>query len=56
MLIVKQYKKNNFTGILNRAEGATTFFVIEEAKKKTVLDIWKRTVKVLWFRFVVIQY
>ena len=31
------------------------FFVIEEAKK-TVLDIWKKTVKVLWFPFVVIQY
>ena len=41
----------NFTGYLNRAEGAT--FIIEEAKE-TVLDFSKGAVKLLWFYFVLI--
>ena len=36
----------NFTGNLDRAEGVTMFFIIEEAKE-TVLDFSKGTVKVL---------
>ena len=45
----------NFTGNLNRAEGATKFFIVEEAKE-AVLDFSKDTVKVLWFYFVVVKY
>ena len=45
MLIQKQI---NFTGNLTREDGATMFFIIEEAKK-TVLDFSKGAVKVLWF-------
>ena len=36
----------NFTGDLDRAEGSTMFFIIEEAKE-TVLDFSKLAVKVL---------
>ena len=36
----------NFTGDLDRAEGSTMFFMIEEAKE-TVLDFSKLAVKVL---------
>ena len=36
----------NFTGNLDRAEGSTMFFIIEEAKE-TVLDFLKGMVKVL---------
>ena len=36
----------NFTGNLTRAEGATMFFLIEEAEE-TVLDFSKGTVEVL---------
>ena len=43
----------NFTGDLDRAEGSTMFFIIEEAKE-TVLDFSKLAVKVLWFYFVLI--
>ena len=43
----------NFTGNLNRAEGATMLFIIEEAKE-TVFDFSKGIVKVLWFYFVLI--
>ena len=43
--------KINFTGNLNREEGATMFFIIEEVKE-TVLDFSKGTVKVLLFYFV----
>ena len=43
----------NFTGDLDRAEGSTMFFMIEEAKE-TVLDFSKLAVKVLWFYFVLI--
>ena len=49
----KALQQINFTGNLNRAEGATMFFIIEEAKE-TVLDFSKGTVKVLWFYFVLI--
>ena len=42
----KAIQQVNFTGNLNRAEGATMFFIIEEAKE-TTLDFSKRTVKVL---------
>ena len=38
----------NFTGNLDKAEGATMFFIIEEGKE-TVLDFSKGTVKVLGF-------
>ena len=42
----KAIKQINFTGNLDRAEGSTMFFIIEEAKKM-VLDFSKGTVKVL---------
>ena len=38
---------------LNRADGATMFFIIEE-EKETVLEFSKEAVKVLWFNFVLI--
>ena len=44
----KAIQQINFTGNLDRAEGSTMFFIIEEAKE-TVLDFSKETVKVLWF-------
>ena len=44
----------NFTANLDRAEGATMFFVIEEAKE-TVLDFSRGMVKVLWLQFHEIQ-
>ena len=44
----KAIQQINFTGNLNRAEGVTVFFVIEEPKE-TVLDFLKGTVKVLSF-------
>ena len=40
----------NFTWNLDTAEGATMFFIIEEAKE-TILDFSKGTVKLLWFFF-----
>ena len=43
----KAIQEINFTENLNRAEGATMFFIIEEAKKKNVLDFLQGTVKVL---------
>ena len=49
----KAIQQINFTGNLDRAEGLTMFFIIEEAKE-TVLDFSKETVKVLWFYFVLI--
>ena len=49
----KAKQQVNFTGNLNRAEGATMFFIIEEAKE-TVLDFSKGTVKVLTFYLVLI--
>ena len=45
----------NFTAILNRVEGATIYFIIQEAKE-TVSDFSKGSVKVLWFYFVLIYY
>ena len=42
----KAIQQINFTGNLDRAEGATMFFIIEEAKE-TVLYFSKVTVKVL---------
>ena len=48
-----QIKQINFTGNLERAEGSTMFFIIEKGKQ-TVLDFSKRTVKLLWFYFVLI--
>ena len=41
----KAIQQINFTGNLDRAEGSTMFFIIEEAKE-TVLDFSKGTVKV----------
>ena len=49
----KAIQQINVTGNLNSAEGATMFFIIEEAKE-TVLEFSKRTDKVLWFYFVFI--
>ena len=40
----------NYTWNINTAEGATMFFIIEEAKE-TVLDFSEGTVKSLWFLF-----
>ena len=47
----KAIQKINFTGNVDRAEGAAMFFIIEEAKK-AVLDFPKGIVKILWFYFV----
>ena len=50
----KAVQQINFTENLDRAQGSTMFFIIEEAKE-TVLDFSKGTVKVLWlFRFNII--
>ena len=49
----KAIQQISFSGNLDRAEGSTMFFIIEEAKK-AVLDFSKETVKVLWFYFVLI--
>ena len=43
---LKALKQINFTGNLDKTEGATTFFIIEEVKE-AVLDFSKGTVKVL---------
>ena len=43
----KAIQQINITGNLDRAEGATMFFIIEEIKE-TVLDFLQGTVKVLW--------
>ena len=43
----KAIQQINFTRNLDRAKGATMFFIIEEAKE-TVLDFSQGTVKVLW--------
>ena len=42
----KAIQQINFTGNLERDNGAIIFFIIEEAKE-TVLDFLQRTVKVL---------
>ena len=42
----KAVQQINFTENLDRAQGSTMFFIIEEAKE-TVLDFSKGTVKVL---------
>ena len=49
----KAIQQINFNENLDRAEGSTMLFIIEEAKE-TVLDFSKETVKVLWFYFVLI--
>ena len=49
----KAIQQINFAGNLDRAEGATKSYIIEEAKE-TVLDFSKGIVKVLWFYFVLI--
>ena len=46
----KVIQQINFTVNLERAEGSTMFFIIEEAKE-TVLDFSKGTVKVFSFLF-----
>ena len=43
----KTIQQVSFTGNINRAEGATMFFITEEAKE-TVLDFSQRTMRVLW--------
>ena len=43
---LKAIQQINFTGNLDRVEGATIFFIIEQAKE-TVLNFSKVTVKVL---------
>ena len=40
----KAIQKINFTGTLDRGEGATMFFIIEEGKE-TILDFSQETVK-----------
>ena len=40
----------SFTANLDRDDGTTMFFIIEQAKE-TVLDFSQGTVKVLWMRF-----
>ena len=50
---LKGIQQINFTGNLDRLEGATMFFVIEEAKE-TMLDFSQGTVKLLWFCVVLI--
>ena len=47
----KAIQQIHFSINLNRAEGATMFFIIEEPKE-TVLDFSKGTVQVLSFYFV----
>ena len=42
----KAIQQINFTGNLERDEGATMFFIIEEAKE-TILDFSQGTVKVM---------
>ena len=49
----KATQQINFTRNLNRAESATMFFIIEEAKE-TVLDFPKGTVNIYWNHFVFI--
>ena len=44
----KAIQQINLTENLDREEGSTMFFIIEEAKE-TVLDLSKGTVQVLWF-------
>ena len=44
----KAIQEINFTGKLNRDEGATMSFIIEEAKE-TVLDFSQGTVKLILF-------
>ena len=51
----KAIQQVNFTGNLDRAESATMFFIIEQAKE-TVLDFEIETVKVLRLYFVLIKY
>ena len=43
----------NFTGNLIRAEGTTIISITKEVKE-TAIDFSKRTVKVLWFYFILI--
>ena len=49
----KPIQQINFTGNLNRAECATMFFMVKEAKE-TVLGFSKWTIRVLWFYFILI--
>ena len=42
----KSVQKINFTGNLERAEGAAMFFIIQEAKE-TILDFSQKTMRVL---------
>ena len=47
---LKAIQQIKFNGNLDKVEGSTMFFIIEEAKE-TVLDFSKETVIVLWFYF-----
>ena len=49
----KAMQQINFAWNLNRAEGATMFFIIEEWKE-AVLDFSEGTVKALWFYFALV--
>ena len=51
----KAIQQTDFTGNLARAEGLRMYFTTEESKE-IVLDSSKRTVKVLLFCFVFIEY
>ena len=52
MLIQGQFNKLIFTANLDKADGATMFFVIEQARE-TVLDFSQGAVKVLWVQSIV---
>ena len=43
----KSIRKINFTANLDRTRNTRIFFILKEAKKKTVLDFSQGTVKVL---------
>ena len=46
----REIQQINFTANLDRNNGATMFFIIEEAKE-TVFEFSQETVKVLWMQF-----
>ena len=47
---LKAIQQINFTGNLDQAEGATMFFIIEEAQK-IILDFSRGTVRLVWMWF-----
>ena len=45
-------QQSNFTANLDRNEGATLFFIIEQAKE-SVSEFLQETVKVLWMKSII---